>query len=91
MSAVTLHVKASTSTSYSLSLPLSSTVQNAKEALERVSGVPPSSQRLIYSGQVMANERTLESYGLLPTLPSPALLTLAPSSPPGSHYLASRH
>jgi len=63
MSEVTLQVKASSTTTYTIKVALTATVQQAKEVIQAQSNIPAANQRLIYSGQVMANDKTLESYG----------------------------
>jgi hypothetical protein len=75
MAELTIQVKASSSTTYTIKVPTNATVLDAKEAIQAQSNTPAANLRLIYSGQVLANERTLESYGArLPTLflPSPS-------------------
>jgi len=52
------------STVYTVEIALTSTVQQIKEEIEKQTAIPVADQRLIYSGQVMANERTLESYSI---------------------------
>ena len=39
------------------------TIAELKEALTALSSIPVEEQRLIYKGQVLKNERTVESYG----------------------------
>ena len=80
MSELTLHVKASSTTTYDIKVPSSATVQAAKDAIQAVSNIPSANQRLIYSGQVMANDRTLESYGTAITLSLPNRYGLCPPS-----------
>jgi len=63
MAAVTLQVKAAANAIYSIKTSLSTTVGEAKQALEAQSNTPAANIRLIYSGQVLSNEKTLESYG----------------------------
>lgn len=74
MAELTLQVKASSTTTYTIKVPATATVLSAKEAIEEQSKIPVANQRLIYSGQVLANEKTLESYG-------PCFLQLALASP----------
>lgn len=68
MAEISLQVKASSTTTYTIKVQATATVQAAKEAIQSQSNIPVANQRLIYSGQVMANERTLESYGACLTL-----------------------
>jgi ubiquilin len=64
MAELTIQVKASSSTTYTIKVPADATVQNAKEAIQSQSNTPAANIRLIYSGQVLANEKTLDSYGV---------------------------
>eukprot|EP01126_Amoeba_proteus_P055217 TRINITY_DN6837_c0_g1_i27.p1 TRINITY_DN6837_c0_g1~~TRINITY_DN6837_c0_g1_i27.p1 ORF type:complete len:387 (+),score=106.40 TRINITY_DN6837_c0_g1_i27:193-1353(+) len=59
-----LNVKYGSSQSYTINVELSWTVAQVKKELEAVSTVSSDLQRLIYAGQVMNNERTLESYNV---------------------------
>ncbi|KAF8539404.1 hypothetical protein BDD12DRAFT_737225 [Trichophaea hybrida] len=60
--AITFTVKASNDTKYSVSFPLTATIAEVKAKLVELSEVPIERQRLIYSGRVMKNEETLETY-----------------------------
>src|SRR5271168_1237240 len=40
------------------------TIQNVKEEVQKQNGVPPYMQHLIYSGKVLTDHRTLESYNI---------------------------
>jgi hypothetical protein len=40
-----------------------STIAELKEAVAAEASIPSAEQRLIYKGQVLKNERTVESYG----------------------------
>jgi ubiquilin len=55
-------VKASNDTKYSVSFPLTTTIAEVKAKLVELSEIPVERQRLIYSGRVMKNEETLETY-----------------------------
>ena len=46
----------------SVSANTSLTVQELKEEVAKGSGVPAAEQRLIYKGQILRDERTIESY-----------------------------
>eukprot|EP01126_Amoeba_proteus_P055219 TRINITY_DN6837_c0_g1_i5.p1 TRINITY_DN6837_c0_g1~~TRINITY_DN6837_c0_g1_i5.p1 ORF type:complete len:389 (+),score=103.45 TRINITY_DN6837_c0_g1_i5:191-1357(+) len=59
-----LNVKYGSSQSYTINVELSWTVAEVKKTLETVSTISSDLQRLIYAGQVMNNERTLESYNV---------------------------
>lgn len=55
-------VKASSEQTYTVRTSLGSTVAEMKKEVEKISNIPAESQRLIYAGQVLRDERTLESY-----------------------------
>mmetsp|Transcript_23121 Transcript_23121/g.58085 ORF Transcript_23121/g.58085 Transcript_23121/m.58085 type:complete len:502 (-) Transcript_23121:189-1694(-) len=65
-SKVTLQVKQSGAEGRKLAveLALADSVADLKDALAGPSGIPAGEQRLVYKGQVLRDERTLESYGL---------------------------
>ena len=44
------------------------TIEELKDAVATESSIPAAEQRLIYKGQVLKNERTVESYGKVLTL-----------------------
>lgn len=60
--AITFTVKANNDTKYSLTLLPSTVVADVKAKLAELSDVPADRQRLIYSGRVMKNDETLETY-----------------------------
>lgn len=64
--AITLLVKQSSveGKKISVSVELSESVRDLKEKLVDQSGIPSDQQRLVYKGQVLKDERALESYGL---------------------------
>lgn len=57
-----------------------STIQQLKEELAEKASIPASNQRLIYKGQILKDERTVESYGVY-------VVWLCPGTkhPPRSH------
>jgi len=59
-----VNVRSSSAKTYTFEVDLSITVQEMKVIIEKETGIAPDHQRLIYSGQVMTNERTLESYSI---------------------------
>jgi ubiquilin len=59
---ITFTVKASNDTKYTLSLAPATTIADVKAKLAELSEVSAERQRLIYSGRVMKNEETLETY-----------------------------
>ncbi|MCJ1245855.1 hypothetical protein MMC30_003059 [Trapelia coarctata] len=61
---VTFHVKSSNDTKYTVTVPLSATVLELKQKLStsEYADVPPERQRLIYSGRVLKDNETLDSY-----------------------------
>ena len=48
---------------FSVEADLAMTVAELKEQVQSKSQVAPTEQRLIYKGQVLKDERTVESYG----------------------------
>ena len=60
--AITFTVKANNDTKYSLTLPPTTAIADVKAKLAELSDVPVDRQRLIYSGRVMKNDETLETY-----------------------------
>lgn len=62
----------------SLETEASSTVLELKEEIAKVKDMPASEQRLIYKGQILADARTLESYGT-EIIPDSALCRVATS------------
>jgi ubiquilin len=59
---VTLNVKAHTEKNYKVETSLNITVAEMKNKIEAVSDIKAELQRLIYSGQVLRDERTLADY-----------------------------
>lgn len=61
--AVTVHVRCSNGSKFSVQIALDSTVGAFKAALVEKCDVPAEQQRLIYKGRILKDEHTLESYG----------------------------
>ncbi|RRT79236.1 hypothetical protein B296_00022837 [Ensete ventricosum] len=60
--AVTVHVRCSNGSKFSVQITLDSTVGAFKAALVEKYAVPAEQQRLIYKGRILKDEHTLESY-----------------------------
>ncbi|CAA7403458.1 unnamed protein product [Spirodela intermedia] len=63
---VTVHVRCSNGSKFSVLVSLDSTVRSFKAIVAEKSDVPAEQQRLIYKGRILKDEQTLESYGLEP-------------------------
>ncbi|CAL9194886.1 unnamed protein product [Musa hybrid cultivar] len=61
---VTLQVRCSNGSRFSVEAALDSTVGTLKAALVEKCDVPAEQQRLIYKGRILKDEQTLQSYGL---------------------------
>lgn len=59
---VTFNVKSNNDTRYSITMPLTARVTELKDKLSELADIPSDRQRLIYSGRVMKNDDTLETY-----------------------------
>jgi len=61
---VSFNIKSSNDAKYTVSVPLSTTVLELKQKLStsEYANVPPERQRLIYSGRVLKDNETLDSY-----------------------------
>ncbi|GAO51075.1 hypothetical protein SAICODRAFT_7230 [Saitoella complicata NRRL Y-17804] len=62
MSEITINIKSSQDKKYSLTVPLSLTVREFKDRVAAISEIEVERQRLIYSGRVLKDPDTLESY-----------------------------
>ncbi|KAI5960092.1 uncharacterized protein KGF55_004815 [Candida pseudojiufengensis] len=62
MSDITITVKSSGDKKYEISFNPSITILDLKNKIEEKSSIPSSSQRLIYSGKVLKDDQTAESY-----------------------------
>lgn len=61
MSAINLHIK-SGQNKWEVSIEPSQTILELKEAIAVVSSIPAANQRLIYSGKILKDDQTVESY-----------------------------
>ncbi|OVA19565.1 Ubiquitin-associated domain/translation elongation factor EF-Ts [Macleaya cordata] len=61
---VTVHVRCSNGSKFSVQTSLGSTVGEFKVVVAQNSEVPAEQQRLIYKGRILKDDQTLESYGL---------------------------
>ncbi|MQM04771.1 hypothetical protein Taro_037575 [Colocasia esculenta] len=64
---VTVHIRCSNGTKFSVQVALASTVGAFKAIVVEKAEVPAEQQRLIYKGRILKDEQTLESYGGLPS------------------------
>ena len=60
---VTITVKCSTGTKFTISVELSQSVADLKAILVEQSGIPADQMRLIYRGHVLKDANSLQSYG----------------------------
>ncbi|KAL3525184.1 hypothetical protein ACH5RR_013556 [Cinchona calisaya] len=61
---VTVNVRWSNGSKFSVQVSLESTVGSFKSVLEQSCEIPPEQQRLIYKGRILKDDQTLQSYGL---------------------------
>ncbi|KAH0687933.1 hypothetical protein KY290_019594 [Solanum tuberosum] len=61
---VTINIRCSSGTKFSVQVSLDSTVGSFKSILAQQANIPAEQQRLIYKGRILKDEQTLESYGL---------------------------
>ncbi|XP_045831493.1 ubiquitin domain-containing protein DSK2a-like [Trifolium pratense] len=61
---VKINVRYFNGSKFSVQVALESTVESFKELIVGNSGIPIQNQRLIYKGQILQNDRSLQSYGL---------------------------
>lgn len=62
---VTINVRCSSGSKFSVKVNLDSTVGSFKSILVQHANIPAENQRLIYKGRILKDEQTLESYGTL--------------------------
>ncbi|XP_022739901.1 ubiquitin domain-containing protein DSK2b-like isoform X2 [Durio zibethinus] len=61
---VTVNIRCSNGSKFSLQINLDSTVDSFKALLARSCDIPADQQRLIYKGRILKDDQTLQSYGL---------------------------
>ncbi|XP_022751535.1 ubiquitin domain-containing protein DSK2b-like isoform X2 [Durio zibethinus] len=61
---VTINIRCSNGSKFSLQINLDSTVDSFKTVLARNCDIPADHQRLIYKGRILKDDQTLQSYGL---------------------------
>ncbi|XP_071706468.1 ubiquitin domain-containing protein DSK2b-like [Rutidosis leptorrhynchoides] len=62
--AVTVNVRCSNGTKFSVQAILDASVETFKSVLEQNCDIPAAQQRLIYKGRILKDDQTLKSYGL---------------------------
>ncbi|KAL8246843.1 hypothetical protein R6Q59_008059 [Mikania micrantha] len=62
--AVTINVRCSNGTKFSVQASLGSSVESFKSVLEQNCDIPAGQQRLIYKGRILKDDQTLKSYGM---------------------------
>jgi hypothetical protein len=60
---IKLTVKTSTGQQYSIEVEPSAKIEEVKQMLAEQSNIPADQQRLIYSGHILKNENSVDSYG----------------------------
>lgn len=60
---VTVHVRCSNGSKFSVQIGLESTVGSFKSVVAQSCDIPAEQQRLIYKGRILKDDQTLESYG----------------------------
>ncbi|GMP26961.1 hypothetical protein CsSME_00003170 [Camellia sinensis var. sinensis] len=61
---VTIHIRCSNGSKFSVQITLVSTVGSFKSVLAHNCDIPAEHQRLIYKGRILKDDQTLQSYGL---------------------------
>ncbi|XP_059640102.1 ubiquitin domain-containing protein DSK2b-like isoform X2 [Cornus florida] len=61
---VTIHIRCSNNSRFSVQIRLNSTVESFKSVIAQNCDIPAQQQRLIYKGRILKDDQTLESYGL---------------------------
>ncbi|KAD5960745.1 hypothetical protein E3N88_12217 [Mikania micrantha] len=62
--AVTVHIRCSNGSKFSVQASLESSVESFKSVLEQNCDIPALQQRLIYKGRILKDDQTLKSYGM---------------------------
>lgn len=60
---VTVHVRCSSGSKFSVQIGLESSVGSFKSVLAQNCDIPAEQQRLIYKGRILKDDQTLDSYG----------------------------
>ncbi|KAI3808353.1 hypothetical protein L1987_24302 [Smallanthus sonchifolius] len=62
--AVTVHIRCSNGTKFSVQASLESSVESFKSVVAQKCDIPAAQQRLIYKGRILKDDQTLKSYGM---------------------------
>ena len=65
---VTINIRCSNGSKFSVQISLESIVGSFKEAVAQNCDIPADQQRLIYKGRILKDDQTLKSYGMLEIL-----------------------
>ncbi|XVF18140.1 hypothetical protein REPUB_Repub10bG0186600 [Reevesia pubescens] len=79
---VTLNIRCSNGSKFSVQINLDSTVDSFKSLLARHCDIPADQQRLIYKGRILKDDRTLHNYGLEADHTVHLVRGFAPAAPP---------
>lgn len=61
--AVSINIRCSNGSKFSVQISLDSTVGSFKDVVARSCDIPAEQQRLIYKGRILKDDQTLQSYG----------------------------
>lgn len=62
---VTLNIRCSNGSKFSVQIAIESTVGLFKDVLAQKCDIPSDQQRLIYKGRILKDDQTLQSYGIM--------------------------
>ncbi|GLT26895.1 hypothetical protein SLA2020_019350 [Shorea laevis] len=79
--AVTVNIRSSNGSKFSVKISLDSTVGSFKAVIAQNSDVPADQQRLIYKGRILKDDQTLQSYGLEADHTVHLVRSFAPTTP----------